>query len=142
MESNLQSFFTLIIFDESFKPQNSYIVNQNTVEGAWNKWWSDYQKRKSAWVSRDDRQFLSEREVQYSQYDYLKKLFNKFRIKWSAEQEILQYQTIISIQETSHSHWKKNKKEEFHKVTAKTLLMSQHSRPDTQLVVGFCYTRI
>ena len=81
-------------------------------------------------------------EVRFSQYDFLKKLFNslpesmKISIKYTAAPEYL-FKTTDSSCPLDEV-----KKEQFHTITAKTLWASQRTRPDVQLPVGFCCTRI
>ena len=81
-------------------------------------------------------------EVQFSQYDFLKKLFNSLPesmplgLKYTAAPEYLFKTTDVSCPLDDV------RKEQFHTITAKTLWASQRTRPDVQLPVGFCCTRI
>ena len=81
-------------------------------------------------------------EVRFSQYDFLKKLFNslpksiKVGRKYTAAPEYL-FKTTDNSCLLNHTE-----KEEFHTITAKILWLSQRTRPDVQLSVGFCCTRI
>ena len=81
-------------------------------------------------------------EVRFSQYDFLKKLFNslpecmKIGRKFTAAPEYLFKTTDNSCPLNGR------RKEEFHTITAKTLWVSQRTRPDVQLSVGFCCTII
>jgi hypothetical protein len=86
--------------------------------------------------------FRVAKQVTFSQYDYLKKLFNDLPedmlggLKHTAAPEYL-FKTTDESCLLSDS-----KKEEFHNITAKTLWVSQRTRPDAQLAVGFCCTRV
>jgi hypothetical protein len=82
-------------------------------------------------------------QVTFTQYDYLKKLFNGLpedmksgALKHTAAPEYL----FKTTDETCLLN--EAKKEEFHNITAKSLWVSQRTRPDTQLAVGFCCTRV
>ena len=81
-------------------------------------------------------------EVRFSQYEFLKKIFNslpksmKIEIEYTAAPEYLFKTTDNSCPLNDR------RKEEFHTITAKTLWVSQRTRPDVQLSVGFCCTRI
>jgi hypothetical protein len=86
--------------------------------------------------------FRTKLQVTFTQYDYLKKLFNDLPedmlggLKHTAAPEYLFKTTDESCL------LNESKKEEFHNITAKTLWVSQRTRPDTQLAVGFCCTRV
>jgi hypothetical protein len=81
-------------------------------------------------------------EVRFSQYDFVKKLLNSLPeslnsgLKNTAAPEYL-FKTTDSSNPLDHS-----RKELFHTITAKTLWLSQRTRTDVQLAVGFCCTRI
>jgi hypothetical protein len=86
--------------------------------------------------------FRKKLQVTFTQYDYLKKLFNGLPVdmlgglKHTAAPEYLFKTTDESCL------LNESKKEEFHNITAKTLWVSQRTRPDAQLAVGFCCTRV
>jgi hypothetical protein len=86
--------------------------------------------------------FRTKLQVSFTQYDYLKKLFNDLPkdmlggLKHTAAPEYL-FKTTDESCLLSDS-----KKDEFHNITAKTLWVSQRTRPDAQLAVGFCCTRV
>ena len=78
-----------------------------------------------------------------SQYDFVKKLNNNLpdhmkagRYRKSPGPEDLFKVNIESLELDPM------KKEEYHKVTAKTLWLSQRSRPDIQLATGYHCTRV
>ena len=81
-------------------------------------------------------------EARFSQYDFLKKLLNSLPVSLStglkntaAPEYLFKTTDVLCLLDLI-------RKEIFHTVTAKTLWLSQRSRPDVQLAVGFCCTRI
>ena len=81
-------------------------------------------------------------EARFSQYDFLKKLLNSLPecmstgMKNTAAPEYL-FKTTDESCLLDHIRM-----EIFHTITAKTLWLSQRTRTDVQLAVGFCCTRI
>jgi hypothetical protein len=86
--------------------------------------------------------FRVKSEVRFSQYDFLKKLLNSLPESLSTGKKNTAAPEYL-FKTTDESCLLDNKRKDiFHTITAKTLWLSQRSRTDVQLAVGFCCTRI
>ena len=86
--------------------------------------------------------FRVKSEVRFSQYDFLKKLLNSLPISMSTGKKNTAAPEYLFKTSDSSCPLDNVRKEIFHTITAKTLWLSQRTRTDVQLAVGFCCTRI
>jgi hypothetical protein len=80
--------------------------------------------------------------VRFSQYNFLKKLLNSLPISISTGKKNTAAPEYLFKTTDESGAIDSVRKELFHTITAKTLWLSQRSRTDVQLAVGFCCTRI
>jgi hypothetical protein len=86
--------------------------------------------------------FRVKSEVRFSQYNFLKKLLNSLPISISTGKKNTAAPEYLFKTTDESGAIDSVRKELFHTITAKTLWLSQRSRTDVQLAVGFCCTRI
>jgi hypothetical protein len=86
--------------------------------------------------------FRVKSEVRFSQYDFLKKLLNSLPDSMSTGKKNTAAPEYLFKTTDSSCPLNNTRKELFHTITAKTLWLSQRTRTDVQLAVGFCCTRI
>ena len=86
--------------------------------------------------------FRTKYEVRFSQYDFLKKLLNSLPESMSTGKKNTAAPEYLFKTTDNSCVVDSVRKDLFHTITAKTLWLSQRSRTDVQLAVGFCCTRI
>jgi hypothetical protein len=86
--------------------------------------------------------FRVKSEVRFSQYDFLKKLLNSLPESMSTGKKNTAAPEYLFKTTDTTGLLDEKRKDIFHTITAKTLWLSQRSRTDVQLAVGFCCTRI
>jgi hypothetical protein len=86
--------------------------------------------------------FRVKSEVRFSQYDFLKKLLNSLPDSMATGKKNTAAPEYLFKTTDSSCPLDNDRKEMFHTITAKTLWLSQRTRTDVQLAVGFCCTRI